>query len=270
MGFGAEGFAQIGHVNATGFASNLSGDIYVDVTNDITLISGMAASSAYARIGHGGQGGLAPTVSGNILLIADYDIILNSNPIAQAQIDNLGAGTATLVVDDLYRTPCLRGTGQFILSADSLIQTNGGQLRVYTVQPSQNAILELMNGIPYIPGPFAVNTSTETWTTYYPSGPYGGQPFNLYYKVPCELPNPDVIAPNPIYELAIDNSQLVPLLPYFLPLRYQNYPYHPMICIEERLDDKWRLIRHFVKVTRRDCEPTFERSRSEIFENFLK
>lgn len=265
-GGGGQGFGQIGHVNATGFPMNLTGNIFVDVTNDVILTGGAFDASAYARIGHGGQGGAAPSVSGNILVIADVDIMLNTL-VGQAQIDNLGAGTVTAVVDDLFPFRCDYGPGQFVLSAGSLIQTAGGNLRIYTVMPSQNTILELINGSPFNVAPFAVNTVDQTWSTYFPGGGYGGAAFNLYYKVPCELVG---VTPDPIFELAVDNSQLVPLLPYYLPVRYENYPYHPMVCIEEKLEEFWHAARRMPPVVDKECEPTFLRSRSEMFENFLR
>jgi filamentous hemagglutinin family protein len=274
VGPGAQGFGQIGHTNALAVATTLSGDIFVDVTNDIVLTGGTAATTGYARIGHGGiTAGVAPTVTGNILLIADVDIILTSNPTGQAQIQNLGPGTVVCVVDDLFPTSCFFGPGQFILSADSLIETTGGQLRLYTVMPSQNTVNELINGAAFIPGPFNVNSATETWSTYYPDGGYGGPDFNFYYKIPCIIPTDEILTP--ITELAIDNSQLVPLLPFYLPFNYEDYPYHPKVCIEDWIEPRYRIWRIRQKQYKNrfediDCEPTFNRFNSMIFENYLK
>lgn len=267
-GAGALGFGQIGHVNSLTAATTLAGNIFIDVRNDILLTGGNSSADAYARVGHGGLlAGIAPTVSGNILMIADVDIILTSNPIGQAQVQNLGPGSVICVVDDLYPTTCLFGPGQFILSEDSLIETTGGELRIYTVMPAQNTIDDLLNGAMFIPGPYNVNTTTETWSTYYPNGSYGGQPFNLYYKIPCIIPEDDI--DKPITDLSVYNAQLVPLLPSFLPFNYEDYPYHPKLCIQD-----W--IKPFFwsgkegKVIRTNCEPTFIRYKSMIFENYLE
>lgn len=267
-GPGPQGFGQIGHINAQAVATTLSGDIFIDVTNDIVLTGGTAANTAHARVGHGGlSAGIAPTVNGNILMIADVDIIMNSNPTGQAQVQNLGIGTVTCVVDDLFPSSCFFGPGQFILSVDSLIDTTGGQLRIYTVMPSQNTISELINGAPFIAGPFNVNSATETWSTYYSAGAYGGPEFNLYYKIPCII---DTLIAEIVSDLAIDNSQLVTLLPNFLPFTYENYPYHPKVCIRDWIERNLKIAKKQPEVIDTDCEPTFIRFDSMIFENYLR
>lgn len=260
-GAGTDGFAQIGHVDLSGTMMDvLVGNITIDVFNDIVLTGG-AFGSTTARIGHGG---MSPTTEafGNMLLIADVDIRLLSNT-GLAEIENLSTiDSLTCVVDDAFPTSCAFGPGEFELTANSLIETNGGELRIYTAQPAQNFINELINGAPFIPGPFNVNTTTETWQTYYPDGAYGGALFNIYYKIPCVVTEEIV---QQIFQLNLDTSQLTMLLPIYL-YRYEDYPYHPKMCIRECWTNK--------KCDRDDwveeCEPQFLRFDSMMFENFVR
>jgi len=269
LGVGTNGFGQIGHLNSGVAVSTLGGNILIDALNNIVLTGGTAAASANARVGHGGFPGPAPAISGNFLLIADVDVVLSTpGGAGNAQLQNLGPGTITCVVDDAFPTLCTFGPGQFILEAGSLIDATGGEVRIYTAMPGQNTINELINGLAFIPGPFNVNSATETWSTVYPNGAYGGVAFNLYYKVPCVL-NPSVFE-EPIVQLSIDNSQLTRLLPIYKLFPYDDYPYHAKMCIRDYLNPTHHFGLKKPPLFGQDCEPRFLRFRSMIFENYLR
>ncbi|MEX0961282.1 MAG: filamentous hemagglutinin N-terminal domain-containing protein [Simkaniaceae bacterium] len=172
-GAGGNGWGQIGHVDFS--LVDLSGDILIDVGDTISVLGGASSSQAWARIGHGGFDQLTG-LSSEMLLKSGVDIILTSSPLAgTAQVVNDsqsllgGSGDLTLVVDDIFPNFPDYGPGEFNTNSD-LRAT--GQLRIYSVQPNQNSINSLINGAPFVSGPFGVDTSTEQFSIYYPDGTY--------------------------------------------------------------------------------------------------
>jgi hypothetical protein len=83
-------------------------------------------------------------------------------------------------VDNAFPTPFDKGPGSIIFKG---VLKATGELRIYTVRPSQNTFLSPINGVNFVSGaPFGIQTLTEEWMTYFPSGTYQGGPFKIYYK----------------------------------------------------------------------------------------
>ena len=262
--------AQIGHVNATGGGSTLSGNIDLNAHNDINVTGGSTAVG-YARIGLGGQVGAATFNPSTIQLIAGVDISMVTNA-GQAQIVNEN-GPLTFVTDDLFPVSPDLGAGGLSISSSSLLSATG-ELRIYTVMPSQNSINEVLNGAAFATGTFGVDTAQETWLTYFPDGGYGGLPFNIYYKVGILDPG---MLPEIIENIAANLVQLPGLLPIFSPSSLGlnipfNYPaYHFSICQEDRCDDEdtENCDTPQSRRQRTECTPNFAPYGSFIFEDDL-
>ena len=265
---GGSTFAQIGHINAMSGGSMLSGDISLNARNNINVTGGSAVAG-YARIGPGGQAGATIFDPSTMLLIAGVDISMATN-MGQAQIVNSN-GPLTLVTDDLFPTSPGMGAGGF--SINSLISATG-QLRIYTVTPSQNNINDLINGTAFVTGPFGIDTGQETWLTYFPDGGYGGLPFNIYYKAGILNPGTTLEIFENIAANLVQLSDLLPILsPSNLGLNILfNYPaYHFSICQEDRCDDEnpENCATSQSRRRRTECTPNFAPYGSFIFEDDL-
>ncbi len=203
---------------------------------------------------------------GNLLLIAGQDITIGDN--AQVVANGTMNSSLTLVVDNAFPTAPGVGPGQFLLDTTGLICAgpicSGGMqtpVRIYTAARPQNTINNAIDGMPFIPGPFAVDTPTEQWGIYYPGGVYGGVAFTIYYKEPQAIPPvppappPPVPPPTPSTTITANFSQLPSLLPSLQPPRipYVFPNYHFQVCMRTKRASF--------------CDPTFSPYGSFIFED---
>lgn len=239
----AQGFAQIGHVNATAGGSTLNGNISMTADRDININGGAAVATAHARIGHGGQVGAATFLASTMLLKAGGDFNMTSAA-AEAQVVNSN-GNLTIVVDNQF--PIFPGIGGGGFHLNSLFSATG-ELRIYTARRSQNTINDLINGVAFSPGIFAVDSATEQWSTYFAEGVYGGGLFKIYYKEPIVIILPSEVAGSSLADL------LPPLRNYRLEINVPSY--HFQIC------EEW-------EGKRRECSPVFSPYGSFIFEDDL-
>lgn len=126
-----------------------------------------------------GSGGVPASArifaSGTILAIANKDIFLRSD----AEVRST-RGDVTLVVDNANPSPPSKGSGRFVMSNGALLSTPT-HLRIFTSIRGNNSIQGLLNGVPFVPGPFLLNSSTEQWFTYFFSS-FGGVPYTIFYK----------------------------------------------------------------------------------------
>jgi len=239
----AQGFAQIGHVNATGVGPTLSGNISMTADRDININGGTAVATAYARIGHGGQVGAATFLTSTMLLKAGGDFNMTS-AVAEAQVVNSN-GNLTVVVDNQF--PIFPGIGGGGFHLNSLLFATG-ELRIYTARRSQNTINDLINGVSFAPGIFAADSAVEQWSIYFAEGLYGGGLFKIYYKEPIVITLPSEVAGSSLADL------LPPLRNYRLEINVPSY--HFQIC------EEW-------EGKRRECSPVFSPYGSFIFEDDL-
>ena len=203
-----------GPSNQEGILINTNGVVTTTVSAPITL---RALSDILIQT----SGSVSAQGLGDVSLIADNSIRLETTSIVTANTGNL-----TLIVDNRFPTPPGMGLGAFILNAGATL-TAGGQLCIYTARRSQNIINELVNGVPFIPGAFNVNTLIETWAAYFPNGGYGGLAFNFYYKE-----GTPVLGPVYFNNVAANLVQLPALLPIIKPPRIPLYfpNYHFQVC----------------------------------------
>ncbi len=195
-----------------------------------------------------------PAPTGNLLLIAGQNITIDgtSQLLAQGTINS----SLTLDVDNAFPTAPSIGPGQFILAAGGIVSAGAGTpVKIYTAKRSQNTIQASINGTPFVPGPFGVDTATEKWSVYYPSGTYGGGAFTIYYKEPQGI---IPITPTSVIRVIYNNIaanlvQLAYLLPVLQPvLSVTRGHYHFQLC-----DNPNKL----------PCAPTFSPYGSFIFED---
>lgn len=194
-------------------------------------------------------------------LMAGRNIVMKDNGMGAAQLTHRGTGNLFLVTDNEFPVFPGIGPGGFSSDATSVISTASGQLRIYTATPGQNQVLSLLNGDPFIPGPFGIDTATEKWKIYFPNGSYsdlsaaalGGVDavptnFTLYYKAPITL-TPTFPAHFP-FVATLGISQLFILIndTYTYPKRF---PYHGQFCAPKQ----------------EGCFPTFDPHGSFIFED---
>ncbi|QVL57504.1 MAG: filamentous hemagglutinin N-terminal domain-containing protein [Simkaniaceae bacterium] len=246
-GAGSLGFAQIGHVDATGGGSMIGGDIFATANGNIILAGGSAGPTAHARIGHGGQNIATTFQPSTILLKAGVD--LNTTSVAGAGISQIvnSNGPLTLVVDNLFPFYPGEGSGGISLGADSLLSATG-ELRIYTAFRSENTINAPINGVAFAPGPFDEDTPTEQWRIYFADGTYSGALFKIYYKEPIIIIPPTEVGA----------SSLADILPLLWSHRL-NIPipsYHFEVC------EEWNN-------QRQNCSPTLSPYGSFIFEDDL-
>lgn len=219
-----------------GILINTSGAVTSAGSRPITL-------STFSDIVIQTNGSVTAQGSGDLLLNATDNIRLETTSLVSTNTGNL-----TLVVDSRFPAPPNIGTGSFIIESGATL-TGGGEVRIYTARQAQNSINELINGLAFVPNPFNTNTPTETWSTYFPQGTYGGLAFNIYYK---EVGLPAFTAT--FYRnIAANLVQLSDLLPN---LKSKQRPfafpsYHFQVCEEEL------------------CAPTFSPYGSFIFEDDL-
>ncbi|MDX8431280.1 MAG: filamentous hemagglutinin N-terminal domain-containing protein [Candidatus Algichlamydia australiensis] len=254
-----DGFGQIGHL--TIFGDTVSGDIAINARGDISVIGGIAAPSAVARIGHGGPGAGVVTAS-NMTLIANNNITMTSQAGAgQAIISNLSTSAADslrLVVDNANPAFPNFGAATININAGSDLSTPaGGQLRIYTVQPSQNTITPTINGTAYVPTAFNVDNDTNQYNTYFPGGTYvGGAAFRVYYKTGMAVMTAmeDPFIANRFYCLGEAMGELQDRLPIFRLMRMPENSgatwHHPSFC-----------------GTKEACDPGFDPYHSLNFKN---
>ncbi|GAB5412357.1 MAG: hypothetical protein ChlgKO_14710 [Chlamydiales bacterium] len=249
-GAGGDGLSNIGHINAT----TINGDIFLSTRDALTLTGGAAAASADARIGHLNS---VTTTSSNMTVIADTNVILTTQT-GQTVITNLstvpGNGLLRIVVDNANPVfPAFGATG-ITIGSGSDVSTASGELRIYTVQPSQNTINEDINGVTFVPTPLDVDDETNQYGVYFPGGTFiNGAPFRVYYKIgePFVEPVEEFVLES-FTVLAIDLSELEDRLPIFRYMRLANYPWHhPSFCNREK----------------RRCDPGFDPYHSFIFED---
>ncbi len=161
---------------------------------------GITMTSAGSLSITGGAGGETSTVSitagaGDITLLAGTNLTLSTSTGGIPSISNSGTGAITLVADNDFPVSGT-GTGQFNLSSTGTLTTSSGELRIYTVDASQNTIsAATINGLAY------PTSSHEVSGVYYPSGSYVSPSYTIYYKTggapPPPPPPPPAPAPSP-------------------------------------------------------------------------
>lgn len=145
--------------------SDAGGDIDIAVQNNVLLTDTTGNLSSIV---------MRPGGTGNMLIRAGHSVSVNS------AIENLGTGNLFIVVDASFPSFFLGGGG-FNLGASGVINTAGGLIQIYTVSQLQNSISGFLNGVSFSRGQIFVNSPSEIWCTYFPSGP-GAYPFTIFYK----------------------------------------------------------------------------------------
>ncbi len=145
--------------------SDAGGAIYITVQNNVLLTDTTGNLSSIVMRAGG---------TGNMLIRAGHSVSINS------AIENLGTGNLFIVVDASFPSFFL-GSGAFNLGASGVINTAGGLIQIYTVSQLQNSISGFLNGVSFSRGPIFINSPSEIWCTYFPSGP-GAYPFTIFYK----------------------------------------------------------------------------------------
>jgi len=295
------GQAQIGHINQTAGGSTLSGNITITALGSITLTGGTQGTGSNARIGHGGQIGAATFGATDMVIAAGTNLILTTSSLASgvAVIANPhAAGRLTLITDNLNPLNPAVGTGGLKIDLNSQLTTTGtGHLRIYAAQQSTDSIPtgKIINGHAYTPAPVppaGVDTSYETWNSYFGTHVYGGPEFNIFYKFPfltlnspcppCPVPPPSVV-PFQFYkllneELVATMAQLSDMLPIWDNPFHNEYPYlggafyHGQVCFKEDWEfqtdcAEYLLYSPYIDSDCYRCTPNAYRFRAVIFEN---
>ncbi|MDX8431281.1 MAG: filamentous hemagglutinin N-terminal domain-containing protein [Candidatus Algichlamydia australiensis] len=249
------GVGQIGHI-ALADSDVLNGNITILARGNINVIGGVAGTNTYARIGHGGRPGIVfGTTSSEMTLIAGQNIAMTSQVAAgPAVITNPSTDSLDslfLVVDNNNPTFPTFGAATFTVNAgsDLSMPNSSGELRIYTVQPSQNSVNELVNGAVYIPTPFNIDDATNQYNIYYPAGTFiANSSFRFYYKTGDSLIN-EVVPPfvrNRLFFLQVAEAQAEMQMPLFR----GPYWHHPSFC-----------------GSKKSCDPGFDPYYSFIFED---
>lgn len=177
------------------------------------------------------QGGNLVAINTEVSAGGDLSLIAGRNLSLVNGLLSLPVATAgnnmTCVVDNLFPTFPSRGPGTFQIESMALL-TAGGEMRIYTVQPSQNTISAPLNGSTFTAGTFGVDTNTEKWVLYYSDGSYGGPDFTIYYKV-GNYASGGIGTSRAISQL----SSLVPIIQFSQlppPGFTSTSPYHGEIC----------------------------------------
>ncbi|MCP5504165.1 MAG: filamentous hemagglutinin N-terminal domain-containing protein [Chlamydiales bacterium] len=271
--------SETGPNNSYGVLIQDSGTTLSAQTGPIT-IKGTGRGSTKEGVVVSNSGSVVSTGNAPITIQTFSDILIQSNGSVEAQgggdlfliaADNItiestgsvktNAGNLFVVVDNKFpKFPNLGGSS-FTLEPGAIL-SSGGELRIYTSRRSQNSINELINGAAFIPAARGKNTKTETWSTYFFDGKYGGAPFNIYYKEPIIFASTFRM----FYEnIAANLTELSDLLPNLKSARIPfSFPsYHFALCNEER----WAKWKHLKK--RWICDPTLSPYGSFIFEDAL-
>jgi filamentous hemagglutinin family protein len=182
------GDVLIGYNGTGGGTAALSttgtGGIAITSASNLNLIGGAGGENVSVSVTNG-------AASSDITLLAGVNVSASSNSGGTQTISNAGTGNVTLVADNDF--PAVgTGAGQFNLSSTGSITTASGELRIYTVQPSQNTISGTLNGVP-----FDSSGAQQVYSTYYPDGSYVGPNYTLYYKVSATPPSPPPPPPPP-------------------------------------------------------------------------
>ena len=190
-----------------------SGSISIISARDI-FISGDSRqpNDAYVRI-------TGP--AGDIYLNANETIDISGGG-SNTFITNAGSGNITFVVDNAVSVPSTSifdpgfGTGEFNLYTGGVISAMAGsEVRIYTAMPTQNTVLEPINGTVFTPGTFGVDDSYEQYSIYFPAGTYIGPEFMFFYK---DIFVPPPFSPNQLAKAlnqsAVNESQLPGLIPF--------------------------------------------------------
>ncbi len=248
-------------INGTSVTTT-TGSISLTTFSDIDILSGAMIVGAGPITFDSAKdinviGDVTPTIirstGSDVLLIADANITLLPGPGA-AIIDSV-YGNNFLVVDNAFPSPAYGiGLGAFSISPGVTL-TAGNELRIYTARRLQNSIYPtLLNGAPLMPGPFGLDSATETWLTYFPDGSYGGLAFNIYYKngyLPPPPPPQDDFVPVSVIGVQLEN-----LL--------------PVIRLQSLWASKGRTNNHHLKfgyVGSRGLDPAFDPYSSFIWED---
>ena len=231
------GYALIGH----GGSGTQNGDINITARGSISVIGGTAGTSADAQIGHLG----GTTTSSNMTLIAGDNLTMTSQVGAGTAIISNPSTSASdslqLVVDNSNPTFPLFGPATFSINSGSFLTmpNSSGEVRIYTVQPSQNTVGTTINGAVFVPTPLDVDDNNNQYSVYFPGGTFvGGALFRVYYKIGTVAPNPAEtileFEESSFYKLAVALSELQDRLPIF---RFMRMPqgsgatwHHPSFC----------------------------------------
>jgi len=296
----AGGLAQIGHINQTAGGSTLTGNITITALGSINLTGGTEGTGSNARIGHGGQTGAATFGPSDMVIAAGTNLVLTTPDLAAgvAVIANPhAAGRLTLITDNLNPLNPAVGPSGLIIDFNSLLTTTGtGHLRIYAAQQSTDSIPtgKIINGHAYTPAPVppaGVDTSYETWNSYFGTHVYGGPEYNIFYKFPfltlttpcpaCPVPRPKVI-PGQLFKLINEElvavmAQLADMLPIWDNPFQNEYPYlggafyHGQVCMGPQGDEtdcaEYLLYSPYIDSDCYQCMPNAYRFRAVIFEN---
>jgi trimeric autotransporter adhesin len=159
------------------------GQIAIVSGRDINLTGGSTGEDAFIRITNGAS-------PGQLLLLADEDVRLRSLDGGLAHIRHAGPGTVFVVVDNAFPNFPTAGEGMFINDFSGTDILANGELRIYTVSPTQNLIYdrsinsETFNLI--LSTDVGNNTDQAIYSRYYPTGNYPAGAFTFYYKTPFE------------------------------------------------------------------------------------
>lgn len=181
--------------------SALQGSYFIEGNLSLTGVS--ALEEAYIE-----------NLSGDLTSIANNNITIDPF----SRITTLGSGDLTLVVDNQEPNPRGIGSGSFSLSSLGSLEAAEGRVRIFTAIREQNSIegTNNLNGSTFVATTLFENSSTEIWSTYFPSD-LGGDPFTVFYKngpIPTVL---DILALNP--------SAFMPFAELFYILDFQYFDY---------------------------------------------
>lgn len=162
-------------------------------------------------------GRLSSIGSGNgpILIKSQHDIhMCADSSISLLSFISGARQPITLVVDDQST-----GTGSFIMESGARIGTDPAAcapVQIFTSRRTYNQIDGLINGVPFVPGKFSMNTATEQWsmTDLYGSLNIEAPYFIIFYKEPKLGPIFSVLSQTIGNAFALTDRFDLPLPPY--------------------------------------------------------
>ncbi len=194
--------ADLSLLSSVHAAAFIDGGSYLDVdANNVELSGTDATHYAYLK-SSSLVSGLSVTVNdditlngtsrlissgGEVYILAGDNLTMNDSSVIQ----NTGASRLNVVVDNDNSAIGDIGLGAFTMAADASI-TSGGELRVYTATFLLNTIEGTLNGLPYT-GTIAVEDDHNKYATWYPDGTYGVT-YTVYYKSAGLPPVPETNA----------------------------------------------------------------------------
>jgi hypothetical protein len=98
-----------------------------------------------------------------------------------ASITSPNRGFITLVVDNLFPDFPKYGRGLLNMAGGASVNNAGGEIRLFTARQPFNTISGSLNGVPFVPGVVYVDSTTETWLSYYYRS-FIGINYMVFYK----------------------------------------------------------------------------------------